>query len=83
MTSGTWVLLCRDEQVFTSNETGWNHVRGSVSGATLSIQCEESDCTDTVSWMVVAERRDQHMLDTDWTDEDGRPIIEPEKPEEE
>jgi hypothetical protein len=80
MTTGTWVLLCRNEQVYTSNETGWKHVRGSVSGSTLTIDCEESDCTDTVSWMVVAERQDQHMIDTDWTDAEGRVIVEPEKP---
>jgi hypothetical protein len=81
MTAGTWVLLCReDAQVYTSNETGWKHVRGSVSGSTLTIDCEESDCTDTISWMVVAERQDQHMLDTDWTDHEGRVIVEPEKP---
>jgi hypothetical protein len=80
MTAGTWVLLCRDEQVFTSNETSYNHIRGSVSGSTLTIECEDNTCTDTVSWMVVAERQDQHMLDTDWTDENGRPIIEPLKP---
>jgi hypothetical protein len=82
MTTGTWVLLCRDEQVFTSNETGWYPVRGSVTGSVLSIDCEENDCTDTVSWMVVAERQDEHMYDTEWTDEDGRPIVEPENPEE-
>ena len=80
MSTGTWVLLCRDEQVFTSNETGWSPVRGTVDGSTLTIDCEESDCTDTVSWMVVAERQDQHMLDTAWTDEEGRPIVEPLKP---
>ena len=79
MTAGTWVLLCRDEQVYTSNETGWKHVRGSVSGSTLTIDCEDTDCTDTISWMVVAERQDQHMLDTDWTDNEGRVIVEPEK----
>ena len=81
MTSGTWVLLCRDEQCYTTNETGWHHVRGSVSGSTLTIDCEEV-CNDTVSWMVVACRKDQHMYDTDtlWTDDDGYPIIEPLKP---
>ena len=79
MTVGTWVLLCRDEQVFTTNETSYNHVRGTVSGSTLTIECEEATCTDSVSWMVVAERQDQHMRDsnTEWTDNDGRPIIEP------
>ena len=80
MTAGTWVLLCRDAQCFTSNETGWQHVRGAVTGSTLTIDCEESDCTDTVSWMVVASRKDQHMYDTEWTDEDGHVIVEPEKP---
>jgi len=82
MTTGTWVLLCRDAQCFTSNETGWFHVRGTVTGSTLTIDCEENDCTDTVSWMVVANRKDAHILETSWTDENGYPIMEPEKPEE-
>ena len=82
MTAGTWELLCRDATCFTTNETGWHMVKGSVSGSTLTIECQESDCTDTVSWMVVAERQDQHMYDTEWTDSNGRPILEREKPEE-
>jgi cytoskeletal protein CcmA (bactofilin family) len=82
MTAGTWELLCRDATCFTTNETGWDMVKGSVSGSTLTIQCQESDCTDTVSWLVVAERQDQHMYDTEWTDSNGRPILEREKPEE-
>jgi hypothetical protein len=83
MTEGTWVLLCRDEQCFTSNETGWSSVRGSVSGNILTIECQEVTSTDTISWMVVAERHDEHIKNTDWTDTDGRPIVEPEKAEEE
>ena len=79
MTSGTWVLLTRDPHVFTSNETGWSPVRGTVSGATLTIECQDNTSTDTVSFMVVAERQDAHMTsaDTEWTDDEGRPIIEP------
>ena len=79
MTSGTWVLLTRDPHVFTSNETGWDAVRGTVSGATLTIECQDNTSTDTVSYMVVAERQDAHMTsaDTEWTDDEGRPIIEP------
>jgi hypothetical protein len=83
MTEGTWVLLCRDEQVFTSNETGWSSVRGSVSGNILTIECQEVTSTDTISWMVVAERHDDHIKATDWTDADGHVIIEPEQAEEE
>jgi hypothetical protein len=83
MTEGTWVLLCRDEQCFTSNETGWSSVRGSVSGNILTIECQDVTSTDTISWMVVAERHDDHIKATDWTDADGHVIIEPEQAEEE
>jgi hypothetical protein len=81
MTTGTWVLLCRDASCYTTNETGWHHVRGTVAGSTLTIECEE-ECDDVVSWMVVACRQDDHMKNSDtiWTDEDGYPIVEPDKP---
>ena len=81
MTTGTWELLCRDAQCYTTNETGWHHVRGTVAGSTLTIECEE-ECDDVVSWMVVACRQDDHMKNSDtiWCDEDGYPIVEPDKP---
>jgi len=80
MTEGTFVVLCRDVQCFTSNESGWTAVKGSVSGNTLTITAQDNTCTDTISWMVVGERKDQHMIDTDWTDSEGHVIVEPEKP---
>ena len=82
MTNGTWELLCRDPQVWVQNQDGWTQVRGSVSGSTLTITAQDNDCTDTVSWLVVAERQDEHMMDTNWTDNNGRVIVEPEKPAE-
>jgi len=80
MTEGTFVALNGNVQCFTSNEQGWTAVKGSVSGNTLTIQAQDSACTDTVSWMVIGERKDQHMIDTHWTDAAGRVITEPEKP---
>jgi hypothetical protein len=77
MTNGTFEVLCRDIQCFTSNETGWTAVKGSVSGVTLTIEAQDNTCTDTISWMVVGERKDQHMYDTNWTDDDGKVIVEP------
>jgi hypothetical protein len=78
MTDGTFVLLNTNVQCFTSNESGWTAIKGSVSGNVLTITSQES-CTDTISWMVVGERHDKHMKDTDWTDADGKVIVEPEK----
>jgi hypothetical protein len=80
MTSGTFVALCTDVQCFTSNESGWTAVKGSVSGNTLTITAQDNACTDTISWMVVGERKDAHMVATDWTDDNGKVIVEPLKP---
>lgn len=79
MTDGTFTLLNREVQCFTSNETGWTAVRGSVSGNILTIEAQDNTCTDTISWLVVGERQDQHMYDTSWTDADGKVIVEPTK----
>ena len=76
MSEGTYVLLNTNTQCFTSNESGWTAVKGSVSGNILTITAQES-CSDTISWMVVGERHDQHMLDTEWTDGNGKVIVEP------
>jgi hypothetical protein len=79
MTEGTFVALNGNVQCFTTNEDGWTAVRGKVEGNILTIEAQDAACTDTVSWLVIGERHDQHMLDTGWTDEQGRVITEPAK----
>jgi len=81
MTDGTFVLLCRDVQSFTTNESGWTAVRSSVDGNILTIEAQDNTCTDSISWMVVGERQDEHMYETDWTDDNGKVIVEPIIPE--
>lgn len=80
MTEGTFEALCRDVQCFTSNESGWGAIRGKVVGNILTIEAQDAASTDNVSWMVIGERKDKHIMDTDWTDKNGRPIVEPLKP---
>lgn len=80
MTEGTFEVLCRDVQCFTTNETGWTPVRGKVTGNILTIEAQDASCTDSISWMVVGERCDPHMMETEWTDDNGRVIVEPLKP---
>jgi hypothetical protein len=77
MTDGTFVVLCRDVQSFTTNESGWTAVRSSVSGNILTIEAQDPTSTDSISWMVVGERQDDHMMNTGWTDEIGKVIVEP------
>ena len=82
MTEGTFVALNRCVQAFTNNESNWDNVRGSVTGNTLTIESNVSTSTASISWMVIGERCDEHMMDTDWTDDDGKVIVEPIRPEE-
>jgi hypothetical protein len=69
--------------VFTSNESDWDAVRGKVEGNTVIIECQNTESTATVSWLVIGERQDEHMLKSKTTDENGKLIVEPLKPESE
>jgi hypothetical protein len=77
MTEGTFEALCRNIRVFTSNETSWDAVRGKVEGNILTIECQNIESTDEVSWLVIGERQDEHMFETEWTDANGKVIVEP------
>ncbi len=79
MTDGTFVLLCDDVQCFTTNEDNWDLVKASVTGNILTITSQNASSTATISWMVIGDRKDQHMFDTSWTDENGKVIVEPER----
>nr|BAR34195.1 hypothetical protein [uncultured Mediterranean phage uvMED] len=79
MTEGTFVLLNTNVQCFTTNESNWDLVKGNVVGNKLTIESKNASSTASISWMVVGERQDQHMKDTDWTDSNGKVIVEPKK----
>ena len=76
MTEGTFVLLNRDVQSFTTNETGWGAVKSSVSGNILTITAQDNTSTDTISWMVVGERQDDKIKESLITDSDGHLLLE-------
>ena len=80
MTEGTFAVLCKNAQVFVTNQTDWLLVKGSVLNDVLTITCQDSTATSTVNWMVIAERNDPHIINTNWTDNNGRPILEPLNP---
>ena len=71
MTEGTWKAL---------NTNPWSMV--SASGKLVEWSLDECKLTITgdegtvCQWMVIGERKDQHMIDTDSTNNDGRLILE-------
>ena len=76
MTNGTFEALCRDIQSFTTNETGWEPVRSKVVGNILHIQCKDKESEDTISWMVIGERKDKGLIRDKKTDDEGKLITE-------
>ena len=79
MTAGTFAALNKNVQCFTTNESGWGAVKGSVSGNILTITAQDNSSTDTISWMVVGERQDDKIKspDVEVTDSNGKLIMEP------
>jgi len=71
MAEGTWKAL---------NTNPWSMV--SASGKLVEWSLNECELTITgdegtvCQWMVIGERKDQHMIDTDTTDNDGRMVLE-------
>ena len=80
MTEGTFLLLNTNLRRFVSNEGGWTAVKSSITGNVLTVEAQDDTCTDEVFWTVIGERKDQSMLDSGSTDENGRLITEPLKP---
>lgn len=76
MEIGTWEKLNRNPDIFLQNNTGWDRVKGTINGSILTIECENPKSTDLISWMVVAERQDEHILNSNMSDSMGRLILE-------
>ena len=79
MTSGTFEVLCRNVQCFTTNETSWGAIKARVEGNLLIITAKEVGSFDTISWMVVGERCDADIYMSNNTDVNGKLIVELEK----
>ena len=79
MTEGTFVALTRNHRRMTTNESGFTPIKSELNENILTITAQDEKCNDEVYWQVIGERQDDHMIDTDWTDETGRVIVEPEK----
>ena len=78
MTSGTFAALTKNPEIWVQNKTGWTAVRGQVSGGNVVITAQDSSCTDTVAWLVMAERNDTFIRSGEepWTDNSGNFIPE-------
>ncbi|NBU34502.1 hypothetical protein EBZ38_09815 [bacterium] len=76
MTPGTFISLVDNPDVFLTNKTGFSELVYTLVGSTLTIACEDSASTNTVSWMVVGERKDLGVTQWNKTNANGYLITE-------
>jgi len=76
MTEGTFDALATNPQVFLQNNDTFDRVKGYVSSHVLFIECENSNSSAFIDWMVTAERHDPHVIDADVTDASGFLVLE-------
>ena len=78
MTDGTFAALTQNVEIVSLyNKDGFTRVKGSaVVGNTFTITAEDPACTDTITWVVMAERNDVGMHSNPICDENGRVIPE-------
>lgn len=83
MSHGTFTALTADADVVClTNRTGFARIRASeVINGQFTIECEDPDSDDTVTWVVMARRNDPFIKCIENTDADGRLILEFDKPE--
>lgn len=75
---GTIQSLIKDDvQIFLQNNSGWDSVKGSFKGSTLSIVSNNESCEDEIDWMIISERKDDSYINSYLTDEQGNFILEP------
>ena len=79
MTEGTIVALNRDFRVFTTNESNWDNVKGSVKNNILYIESNNPESMAEVSWLVIGERQDKEIHESELTNDEGKIILEPSK----
>ncbi|NDG31927.1 hypothetical protein EB118_17865, partial [bacterium] len=76
MTPGTFNALVENCDVFLTNKSGFSELLYTLNDSQLTIYSEDSSSSDTVSWMVVGERKDMDVTNWNKTNANGKLITE-------
>jgi hypothetical protein len=71
MTKGTFEALTRNPRVYLQNNDGWTSVKGKVVGGKLEIEAQNRGSSDEIHWLVMAERKDEGIVKSMTTNDDG------------
>lgn len=63
MRKGTFFSLNNNIRVFTSNESGWDPVKGFIKNEFLEIISKNKESNDLISFLLIGQRKDKYALD--------------------
>jgi hypothetical protein len=76
MTPGTFEALNTNHQLYLQNNKTYDVVKGEITGSIINIECENTTDEIEIDWLVIGERHDEHVINTELTDSDGNLICE-------
>jgi hypothetical protein len=71
MTEGTFAAFTKNPQLYLQNDSSFDRIKGNITSGSVKIYCENTQSTDIVSWLVVAERNDIEILNSPLYDKNG------------
>lgn len=80
MAPGTFAALTTNTQIQVWNNSTWDAVRGTIDGATITIECQDKKANHVVEWCVYASRNDPTWKASSLSDDEGKLVIEYDKP---
>jgi hypothetical protein len=76
MTPGTFPALNTNYQLYLQNNKTFDKVKGRIDGSKIQIECQNITDEIEIDWMVVGERHDKHVINTQLTNNYGNLICE-------
>ena len=76
MKPGTFAALNKNPIYLLQNDTTFDRVKAKFKGNLLIITCENNQSSDVIHWVVIAERQDTFIKESDITNSEGSLITE-------
>jgi hypothetical protein len=76
MTEGTFNALNTSSQLYITNNDTYDRVSGDIFNGKIIINCENTKDNIEIDWLVIGERKDEHIINVHNTNMEGKLICE-------
>jgi len=76
MTAGTFNALNTSSQLYITNNDTYDRVSGDIFNGKIKINCENTKDNIEIDWLVIGERKDEHIINVHNTNMEGKLICE-------